>query len=60
MFLTPRELEIARLAATGFTDKVIAERLHLSPRTVQNKLYTVYAKLGVTSRTQLSGALESS
>jgi DNA-binding CsgD family transcriptional regulator len=57
---TPRELEIARLAATGLTDKVIAERLHLSPRTVQNKLYGVYAKLGVTGRTQLCAALESS
>jgi DNA-binding CsgD family transcriptional regulator len=47
--LTPRELEIARLAATGLTDKVIAQRLQLSPRTVQNKLYAAYAKLGVTS-----------
>ena len=51
--LTPRELEIARLAATGMPDRDIADRLTISPRTVGNHLSAVYAKLGVEGRTEL-------
>ena len=57
--LTTRELEIARLAAAGLANKEIAERLYLSPRTVENKLYAVYEKLGLHGRTELAEALDS-
>jgi DNA-binding CsgD family transcriptional regulator len=57
--LTPRELEIAQLASSGLSDKEIADRLFLSHRTVENKLHSTYAKLGVFSRSELAGALES-
>jgi DNA-binding CsgD family transcriptional regulator len=56
--LTPRELEIARLAALGLANKQIAERLFLSYRTVENKLHAVYEKLGIERREQLTEALE--
>jgi DNA-binding CsgD family transcriptional regulator len=58
--LTTRELEIARLAATGLTNREIAARLYLSHRTVENKLYAVYGKLGVAGRSELAAALEAS
>jgi DNA-binding CsgD family transcriptional regulator len=58
--LTRREREIARLAAEGLASKDIAERVHLSVRTVDNHLQNVYSKLGVTGRTELSIALRSS
>lgn len=56
-YLTSRELEIARLAATGLTSKVIAERLVVSVRTVDNVLHGVYAKLGVAGRRELAGVI---
>lgn len=52
--LTPRELEIAHLIATGKTNRAIAAFLGLSPRTVENHLYSMYSKLGVRSRTELA------
>jgi DNA-binding CsgD family transcriptional regulator len=55
--LTSREREIARLAANGRSNKDIAERLVLSPRTVENHLERVYTKLGITSRRELATAL---
>jgi DNA-binding CsgD family transcriptional regulator len=55
--LTPQELEIATLAASGMTNKQIAERLYLSHRTVANHLYRVFPKLGITSRGSLRDAL---
>ncbi|MEV6057132.1 AAA family ATPase [Streptomyces sp. NPDC052107] len=56
--LTPQQWEIARLAATGLTNKQIGERLLLSPRTVSTHLYQLFPKLGVTSRAALRDALE--
>jgi DNA-binding NarL/FixJ family response regulator len=50
--LTPRELEILRAAARGLGNKQIAAELVLSPRTVQTHLTNIFAKLGVTSRTE--------
>ncbi|MBW0106767.1 LuxR C-terminal-related transcriptional regulator [Pseudonocardia sp. KRD291] len=51
--LTPREHEIAALAATGMTSKAIAGELVVSVRTVDNVLRSVYAKLGVSGRGDL-------
>lgn len=55
--LTPQEREIAELAATGLTNKQIAERLFLSHRTVGAHLYQIYPKLGIASRVALRDAL---
>ena len=55
--LTPQELEIARLAATGLSNKQIGHRLYLSHRTVGAHLYRVFPKLGITSRAALRDAL---
>jgi DNA-binding CsgD family transcriptional regulator len=52
--LTPTELDVARLVDKGLANKEIAERLFISPRTVQTHLTHVYAKLGLTSRVQLA------
>jgi DNA-binding NarL/FixJ family response regulator len=57
--LTHQELEIATLAASGLTNKQIAERLYLSHRTVSSHLYKLFPKLGVTSRAALRAALAS-
>ncbi|MGW1792811.1 LuxR C-terminal-related transcriptional regulator [Streptomyces tubercidicus] len=51
--LTAREHEVAVLAATRLTNREIAARLTVSVRTVENHLYRVYSKLGVTSRALL-------
>ncbi|GAB3086463.1 helix-turn-helix transcriptional regulator [Isoptericola nanjingensis] len=51
--LTPQQRRIVRLAAEGRTNREIAERLFLSPRTVGFHLYRVFPLLGVTSRGQL-------
>jgi DNA-binding NarL/FixJ family response regulator len=55
--LTPQQREIATLAAAGLTNKQIAERLFLSPRTIGTHLYQIFPKLGVTSRAALRDAL---
>jgi DNA-binding CsgD family transcriptional regulator len=55
--LTPQELEIASLAAAGLSNKEIAKRLFLSPRTVGAHLYRIFPKLGITSRAALRDAL---
>lgn len=53
-YLTSREAEIARLAATGLTSRAIAKRLVVSVRTVDNVLHGVYTKLGITGRHDLA------
>ncbi|GER90240.1 hypothetical protein KDW_44020 [Dictyobacter vulcani] len=48
--MTAREVDVLRLVADGLTDVNIAHRLVLSPRTVNTHLRSIYAKLGVSSR----------
>jgi DNA-binding CsgD family transcriptional regulator len=57
--LTPQEFEIARLAASGLTNKQIGERLFLSHRTVGGHLHRAFPKLGVATRAALRDAIES-
>lgn len=55
--LTAREREIAELAVTGLSNKEVADRLHLSVRTVENHLHRTFRKLGVDGRAALAHAL---
>lgn len=48
--LTAREVEILRFVAQGWTDTQVAEKLIISPRTVQGHLRSIYNKIDVTSR----------
>jgi DNA-binding NarL/FixJ family response regulator len=48
--LTPRECEVLRLVAAGLTNAQVAERLIVTPRTVNAHLTAIYSKLGVPSR----------
>jgi DNA-binding NarL/FixJ family response regulator len=50
--LTGREEDVLRLMAHGLTNTEIAERLHLSEGTVRNHVSAIFAKLGVSDRTQ--------
>ncbi len=52
-----QETLIARLAVAGHTDPEIGAALFLSPRTVEWHLRTVFAKLGIASRHELTAAL---
>ncbi|RKE22165.1 DNA-binding NarL/FixJ family response regulator [Streptomyces sp. TLI_171] len=55
--VTTQELQIARLAATGLTNRQIARRLFVSPRTVNTHLYNLFPKLRIISRSALRDAL---
>jgi DNA-binding CsgD family transcriptional regulator len=55
--LTTRQRQIARLAASGLTNRQIAEQLTVSVRTVGNHLCGIYERLGVTDRDGLSRLL---
>ena len=48
--LTSRELEVLELVATGLTNEAIAQRLHLSVRTVERHLSNVYVKLNLSGK----------
>lgn len=48
--LSPRELEVLRVLATGATNRAIAERLVLSERTVDRHVSNIFTKLGVSTR----------
>lgn len=58
--LTPRQREIAILAAQGLTNREIAERLFVSIRTVSNTLVAVYERTGVNDRASLAELLDQS
>jgi DNA-binding CsgD family transcriptional regulator len=55
--LTAQERQIAELARDGLSNPEIAERLFLSPRTVEWHLRKVFGKLGIRSRRELANAL---
>jgi DNA-binding CsgD family transcriptional regulator len=55
--LTPREHEIAVLAARGLSSREIADRLVVSVRTVDNTLLRAYRKLGISRRGELAGVV---
>jgi DNA-binding CsgD family transcriptional regulator len=55
--LTPRECDVAKLAATGATNAQIARALRLSDATVKTHLGRVYQKLGLRGRTRLAALL---
>lgn len=56
--LTGRELEIARHAAEGITNKEIGVRLFITENTVKTQLKNVFEKLGINSRALLKQALD--
>ena len=55
--LTARERTIAELAASGRTNREIAEELVLSVKTVEAHLRNIFGKLGVRRRAELTRAL---
>ncbi|MFC1983607.1 response regulator [Chloroflexota bacterium] len=50
--LSEREIDVIKLAAKGMTNEEIAGELHLSKRTIEGNLRTIFNKLGVGSRTE--------
>jgi DNA-binding CsgD family transcriptional regulator len=55
--LTPQELQIARMAADGMSNREIGQQLYISHRTVGAHLHRIFPKLGITSRSQLHAAI---
>jgi DNA-binding CsgD family transcriptional regulator len=55
--MSPSERRVAELAATGLTNRAIADRLFLSPKTVEANLARVYRKLGIRSRAELGARM---
>ncbi|MCL6595133.1 MAG: response regulator transcription factor [Firmicutes bacterium] len=55
--LTPREWEVAEAVADGLSNREIAERLHLSEKTVKHHVSEVLDKLGLSRRSQIAGVL---
>ena len=55
--LTTREREIATLVAGGMTNRDVAQRLHVSERTIDNHVYRMFRKLGIASRDELGALL---
>jgi DNA-binding CsgD family transcriptional regulator len=52
--LTAHELRVSALVASGLTNRAIAERLGVSPKTVEYHLGMVFARIGVRSRVELA------
>ena len=52
--LTDSELTVINLIAQGATNQSVATQLHLSLHTVKNHVHNAFAKLGVSSRVELS------
>jgi DNA-binding NarL/FixJ family response regulator len=58
--MTAQEMQIARLAAEGLSNREIGQRLYLSPRTIGSCLYRIFPKLGIRSRSELAMLLAGS
>ena len=56
--LTLRERDVAQLVCQGLTNKQAADRLYVSPKTVETHLGHVFAKLNVSSRAELRAILD--
>ncbi len=57
--LTPSEFRIAQLAASGLTNREVADRLFISAKTVEANLARAYSKLGIRSRAELGRVVAS-
>lgn len=55
--LSGRQMEVARLVADGETNRAIACRLHISEHTVEHHLSTIFARLGLRSRSALAARI---
>lgn len=55
--LTPRELEVAQLVSLGLSNKLIAERLFISTRTVETHVAHILAKFGLARRGEITVTL---
>lgn len=56
--LTPREIDVLRLLAKGYTNRQIAQELHLSQRTIEGHRSSLVSKLGFSSRVELMNYVE--
>jgi class 3 adenylate cyclase len=56
--LTATEIRVAELAAAGLTNREVASRAFMSPKTVEANLARVYRKLGIRSRAELGARIE--
>jgi DNA-binding NarL/FixJ family response regulator len=56
--LTASERRVADLAAGGFSNRDIAQALFVTPKTIEVHLSNSYRKLGISSRRELTAALE--
>jgi DNA-binding NarL/FixJ family response regulator len=52
--LTPKELEVSKLAISGLTNAEIGKEFYLSPRTIETHLRSVYSKLQLRNRVELT------
>jgi len=55
--LSPTEVRVAQLAGGGLTNREIARRLFLSPKTVEANLARAYGKLGIRTRAELGAKM---
>jgi DNA-binding CsgD family transcriptional regulator len=57
--LTPREREVTELLIAGADPHDVATQLHLSVHTIRSHIKTIFTKVGVSSRAELTAALAS-
>jgi DNA-binding NarL/FixJ family response regulator len=56
--LSPREYQIAQLVASGRSNRQIAERLAISEQTVKNHIQSIFRKLALNNRVELTIKLQ--